>query len=128
MPGTAALLGATWVVGFTALAALITGTAFTGDDPHLQSLLWPTGSALVVGILYTAAGAAYRDGVQYLLGAYLAVLGAAAVALGEVGSTALLATAGVAGYLVAAALEPGRVADARDAATAPNTRSTPCSN
>lgn len=116
---TAALLGNTWVIGFTGLAALITGTAFTADDQHLQTLLWPTGSALVVGILYTAAGAAYRDSVQYTLGAYLAVLGAAAVTLGEVGSTALLATAGVAGYLAAAALEPARVADARDAATSP---------
>lgn len=112
---TAAMLGNAWVVGFLGLGALITGASVATGDSSLQSLLWPTGSALVVGMLYTAGGAAYRDRVQYALGTYLAVVGAAAVTLGGTGSTALLATVGVAGYLAAAGAEPRRVAAARTA-------------
>ncbi len=115
---TAALLGNAWLIGFAGLAALITGTAAAAGDQELHALLWPAGSTLVVGLLYTAAGAAYRDNVQYALGGYLAIAGASAVFLGEVGSATVLATAGVAGYLAAAAVEPRRLATARDAGSA----------
>ena len=40
---------------------------------------------LVVGMLYTAGGAAHRDKVQYALGTYLAIVGAVAVTFGEAG-------------------------------------------
>ncbi|ADB33496.1 hypothetical protein Kfla_4466 [Kribbella flavida DSM 17836] len=105
---TGKLLTASWLVGFVALFLLITGVASATGDAHLQSLLWPTGSGLVVGLVYLAGGAAHRDMLQYALGTWLALISSASVFFDAPGMYWVLAVAGGGAYLAAAALEPRR--------------------
>ncbi|MFD3458699.1 ABC transporter permease [Nocardia fluminea] len=106
------LLGASWLIGFAALFFLITalGSTLSADT---AATLWPTGSGLIVGLLYLAGGAAYRDVLQYSLGAWLAVSSTAALFLDGAALYWALALAGGGSYLLAAALEPRRIAAAR---------------
>ncbi|MEV6431700.1 ABC transporter permease [Nocardia sp. NPDC051463] len=106
------LLAVSWLVGFSGLFFIITalGSALSQDD--LKMLLWPTGSGLIVGLLYLAGGAAYRDVLQYTLGAWLALTSSAALLLDGASPYWVLALAGGGSYLVAAALEPRRRAAA----------------
>jgi hypothetical protein len=112
------LFGAAWATGFTALFLLITALARVLDEQLVHTLLWPTGSAVVVGLLYLMGGALHRDHVQYALGTYLALLGAAAVFLDSPGHYFALAVAGTPAYLAAAALEGRRRTAALRAALA----------
>jgi FtsH-binding integral membrane protein len=106
LPGR--LLGGAWAIGFTALFLLITALGRTLGDHHVETLMWPAGSALVVGLLYLMGGAVHRDTVQYVLGTYLALVSTAAVFLDTPGLYWVLATAGVGGYAVAAVIEHRR--------------------
>ncbi|WP_234390957.1 ABC transporter permease [Nocardia suismassiliense] len=96
------LLAASWLIGFSALYLIITALETALHDVQVQTLLWPTGSGLVVGMIYLAGGAAYRDLVQYTLGAWLAVTSSAALLLDGASLYWVLAIAGGGGYLVAA--------------------------
>jgi len=78
--------------------------------PELQSLLWPTGSGFVVGLVYLAEGAVRRNALHYPLGAWLALTSAAALLLPASGPFWTLALAGGGAYALAAALEPRRLA------------------
>lgn len=109
------LLGAGWLIGFVALFLLITALTGATGEPHLQALLWPTGTGLVVGMMYLWGGTLQHDRLQYALGGWLALTATAALFLGLPGMYWVLAVVGGGGYLVAAALEPRRraVAEAR---------------
>lgn len=102
------LFGVAWAIGFSALFLLITAVATRQADPTLPTLLWPTGSAVVVGLMYLMGGAIQRDLVQYALGIWLAMLGAAAMFAPVGPHYAVLVLAGVPAYLIAAALEGRR--------------------
>ncbi|MFH5210073.1 ABC transporter permease [Antrihabitans sp. NCIMB 15449] len=110
--GEAALVGrmlnASWLVGFGALFITITALAEAVQMQEVHALLWPTGSGVVVGMLYLAGGSAQRDIVQYTLGLWLALASSAALFLPGAGMYACLALAGGGGYFAAAALEPRR--------------------
>ncbi|MFD7506480.1 ABC transporter permease [Streptomyces sp. NPDC059850] len=67
---------------FAALFLAITGLAAAIDHPDIQTLLWPTGSAFVVGLLYIAEGGARRNPLHYGLGTWLALTSTAALLLG----------------------------------------------
>jgi hypothetical protein len=107
---TGKLLGAAWAVGFTALFLAITGLTSAVDRPELQTVLWPTGSALVVGLIYLAEGAARRNVLHYLLGSWLALVGTAALFLNTPGPFWVLTVAGGGAYVVATVLEGRRLA------------------
>lgn len=109
---TGTLLGGTWIIGFTALFLLITGLAASTGNPLVETLLWPAGSGLVIGLCYLAGGAATRDVLQYALGAWLALVTGASLLLDTPSTYAVLAFLGAGGYLTAAALEPRRRASA----------------
>ena len=102
------LLAASWLVGFGALFLIITALSTALQEQHVHTLLWPTGSGLVVGLLYLAGAVAHRDVLQYGLGAWLAVMSSAALFLQGANVYWALALAGGGAYLVAAALEPRR--------------------
>jgi hypothetical protein len=104
------LLGASWVTGFAALFLAITGLASTVDIGDLQTVLWPTGSGLVVGLLYLGEGAARRNVLHYCLGTWLALVSSAALFLESTGPFWVLAVAGGGAYAVAAVLERRRLA------------------
>jgi len=104
------LLGASWVTGFAALFLAITGLASTVDVDDLQTVLWPTGSGLVVGLLYLGEGAARRNVLHYCLGTWLALVSTAALFLDSTGPFWVLTVAGGGGYAVSALLERRRLA------------------
>ncbi len=112
---TGNLLGASWIIGFVALFLAITGLTSTVDAPDLPSMLWPTGSGLIVGLLYLGEGAARRNPLHYALGAWLALTSTAALLLGTPGLYWVLTLAGGGAYAVATALEHRRLTTARDA-------------
>ncbi|WP_437612991.1 ABC transporter permease [Sorangium sp. So ce834] len=103
------LLGASWISAFTALFLAITGLAYTLDMPDLQTMLWPTGSGFVVGLIYLGEGAVRRNLLHYGLGTWLALISTAALFLGAPGLFWVLAIAGGGGYAVASVLEPRRL-------------------
>ncbi|PRY44641.1 ABC transporter permease [Umezawaea tangerina] len=103
------LLGLSWAGGFTALFLVITGLTSMVDTPDLQTVLWPTGSGLVVGLLYLGEGAVRRNVLHYCLGAWLALTSSAALLLDTSALFAVLAIAGGGGYAVAALLEHRRL-------------------
>lgn len=74
----------------------------------VETLLWPAGSGLVIGLCYLAGGAATRDVLQYALGSWLALVTGASLLLDTPSTYAVLAVLGSAGYLTAAVLEPRR--------------------
>ncbi|MFD5428206.1 ABC transporter permease [Streptomyces sp. NPDC127084] len=106
---TGKLLGAAWVAAFAALFLAITGLTSAFDTPELQSVLWPAGSGLVVGLIYLAEGAARRNLLHYGLGCWLALISAAAFFAGVPGLYWVLAVAGGGAYAVATALEHRRL-------------------
>ncbi|WP_320781415.1 ABC transporter permease [Streptomyces sp. CRN 30] len=112
------LLGAAWISAFAALFLAITGLAATLDSPDVQTLLWPTGSGLVVGLLYVAEGAVRRNVLHYTLGTWLALTSTAALLLGSPGLYWTLTLAGGGAYAVAAVLERRRITRAISAAAA----------
>lgn len=105
---TGTLLGGTWLVGFTTLFLLITRLAGSVDHPLVETLLWPAGSGLVIGVCYLAGGTATRDLLQYAFGCWLALVTGASLLLDTPSTYAVLAVLGSAGYLAAAVLEPHR--------------------
>lgn len=111
--GPARLLGMVWVVGFAGLFLLITGLTRTTGDASLQNLLWPVGSAFVVGLIYLAEGAMRRDTLHYVLGIWLVLLGGVALLLPVAGALTVLAVAGGGAYLLATGIANGRVRAAR---------------
>jgi hypothetical protein len=104
------LLGLSWVVGFAALAVAITGLTSVLDLPGLQSVLWPAGSSLIVGLIYLSEGAARRNVLHYSLGAWLALVAGVALCFGASGPFWVLAGAGGVGYAIATVLEFRRLA------------------
>ncbi|MGW7315839.1 ABC transporter permease [Streptomyces sp. NPDC054865] len=102
------LLGVAWIAAFTVLFLAITGLTSLVDEPQLQSVLWPAGSGLVVGLLYLAEGAVRRNVSHYCLGLWLALISTAALPLGAPGLYWVLAVAGGGAYVLAAALEHRR--------------------
>ncbi|MGI5222600.1 ABC transporter permease [Nocardia sp. CA-290969] len=104
------LLGLSWVVGFAALAVAITGLTATLNLPELQSVLWPAGSGLIVGLIYLSEGAARRNVLHYGLGAWLALVAAVALCFAATGLFWVLAVAGGTGYAIATVLEFRRLA------------------
>ncbi|MGZ9928911.1 ABC transporter permease [Streptomyces sp. NC-S4] len=103
------LLGAAWIAAFTALFLAITGLTSALDQPELQSVLWPAGSGLIVGLLYLAEGAVRRNLLHYGLGIWLALTSTAALSLGTSGLYWVLAVAGGGAYVLAAVLEHRRL-------------------
>ncbi|WNV85783.1 ABC transporter permease [Umezawaea sp. Da 62-37] len=103
------LLGISWAGGFAALFLAITGLTSIVDVPDLQTILWPTGSGLVVGLLYLGEGAVRRNVLHYCLGTWLALTSSAALFLHTSALFGVLAVAGGGGYAVAALLERKRL-------------------
>ncbi|MBI4941970.1 MAG: hypothetical protein HY830_14600 [Actinobacteria bacterium] len=101
---TGALHGWSWFLGFATLTAIMAATARAGASDDLLALLWTALSCLVVGVLYMAAGALWRDLVQYSIGVWILVIGAAGALAGVPTNQLLMSLAGGGVFLGAAAL------------------------
>ena len=91
---------------------LVTGLQLTLHTPEVQTLLWPTGSGLVVGLIYSAEGAVRCNTLHHVLGSWLALACSAALLLLATGMYWVLARAG-GGYLLAFTTEQRRRTPAR---------------
>jgi hypothetical protein len=98
------MLGWAWLLGFGTFAALMAGAGRAGADEALLDLLWPTGSGLVVGLLYVATGAMWSDRVQFWLGAWILLSSGAGALAGVPGVYLVMSVAGGGGFLIAAAV------------------------
>lgn len=98
---TGALYGWSWGIGFTAQALIVTALAQAGAPPEVSALAGNALAALVVGLLYLAGGALWDDLPMYLLGGWIALVGAAAALVGLPGTYLAMALAGGGGMLVA---------------------------
>ncbi|GAB2679124.1 hypothetical protein [Thalassiella azotivora] len=98
-----AMYGWTWFVAFGALFAVMTGAYAQGLDAPTAALLWSGISALVVGALYMAGGAVWQDPVQFGLGLWIVLSGAAGALAGFPSVHLVMAVAGGGGFLAAAA-------------------------
>jgi len=94
--------GWTWMIGFLALAAVISGVTRTGVDEETIGLLWAAGSGLVIGLLYMAGGAMWLDRTQFALGAWFALVSGAGAIAGTPWIYLVLSLAGGGGMLVVA--------------------------
>ena len=101
---TAAMYGWSWPLAFVGLFALDLALEHQGLPSDLAPLLWTGSSLLAVGLLYLAGGMLFDDRLQYGLGVWVLVTGAASVAAGVPGNFAVLSLAGGGGFLVAAAV------------------------
>ncbi|HEX2297416.1 MAG TPA: hypothetical protein VHH34_02665 [Pseudonocardiaceae bacterium] len=98
-----AMYGWSWALGFGALAAINSALIGAGLTEDQVALLWPATSLLIVGVLYLAGGALWRDRVQFGLGVWVLLTDAVSVFAGVPGNYVVLAVAGGGGLLVAAA-------------------------
>ncbi|MDJ0392438.1 ABC transporter permease [Rhodococcus sp. G-MC3] len=111
LPGK--LLGLAWITGFLGLFLAITGLSAATGDAGLQTLLWPSGSGLIVGLIYVAEGAMRRDTLHYVLGTFLVVVATAVLLLPTTALTVgTLAVSGGTAYITAAILDQRRRARA----------------
>jgi hypothetical protein len=104
------LIGTAWITGFAALALAVTGLSTVFGEPELQTVLWPAGSTIVVGLIYIAEGAIRGNALHYNLGTWLALVAAATLFVPGAGFFGVLAVLGGGAYLVAAMLERRRLA------------------
>lgn len=104
------LVGTAWITGFAALALAVTGLNTVFDKPELQTVLWPAGSTIVVGLIYIAEGAIRGNALHYNLGTWLALVAAATLFVPGAGFFGVLAVLGGGAYLLAAFLERRRLA------------------
>ena len=100
----AAMYGWSWLLAFAGLFAIDLALGHHGLPSHLAPLLWTGSSLLVVGLLYLAGGMLWCDRLQYGLGVWVLVTGAASVAAGVPDNFAVLSLAGGGGFLIAAAI------------------------
>lgn len=97
------MYGLAWTLGFVAMAAVNVGLTRLGLTDEQVAALWPAASLLVVGLLYLAGGALWRDRFQYGLGIWILVTDAVSVFAGVPGNYLVLSIAGGGGFLAAAA-------------------------
>ena len=103
-----AMYGWAWAIGFLAQSMIVGGLARAGASNEVTALAANAIAALVVGLLYLTGGVLWRSSAMYVLGGWIALVGAGAALAGLPGSYLLMALAGGGGMLVAAAVEAVR--------------------
>lgn len=102
------LYGFAWPIGFLAQSMIVGGLGRAGASDEVTALAANAIAALVVGLLYIAGGLLWNATSMYVIGAWMALTGAAAALTGVPGSYLVMALAGGGGMLVAALTEAVR--------------------
>lgn len=98
-----AMYGCAWWLGFAGFTALLVALARAGASEQVLAVFAPAASCLLVGVLYLAGGAVWRDRVQYGLGGWIVVVTAVGALTGLPGLYLVMSVAGGGGFLLAAA-------------------------
>lgn len=112
------MLGISWVTAFAGLTLAITGLTAIVGMPELQSILWPTGSGIVVGLIYVSEGAFRRNVLHYGLGTWLVLVSSTSLLFGSSTLYWILAIAGGGAFAVATVLERSRLSSSSRATRA----------
>lgn len=99
---TGAMFGWIWAVAFAVVFLVITGLRNAGVEGPAMALVSNALPSLVVGVLYMAGAATYRDVPWFVLGAWIALVGGGATLLGVPGTYLVMALAGGGGLLLGA--------------------------
>ncbi|MEV6913239.1 hypothetical protein [Amycolatopsis sp. NPDC051071] len=96
-----AMYGWSWMIAFGGLTVVNAGLVAHGLDPGLIPLLWSGTSLMLTGLMYLAGGMLWQSKLQYGLGAWIILCGAASVLAGGPHNFLVLSLAGGGGFLVA---------------------------
>lgn len=88
------MYGWSWALGFGALSAINMGLIRMGLTHDQIAMLWPASSLLIVGVLYLAGGALWRDRFQFGLGVWILFADAVSVFAGIPANYVVLAVSG----------------------------------
>jgi hypothetical protein len=94
-----ALYGWAWPIGFAAQSMIVGGLGQAGASDEVTGLAANAIAALVVGLLYIAGGLLWQDTPMYVIGGWMALVGAAAAVTGLPASYLVMAVAGGGGML-----------------------------
>lgn len=97
-----AMYGWSWFLAFAGIGGLGYALGRTDTHPDVQMLVMTAAAALIVGALYMAGGAVWRDRVQFTLGAWICLATTVGVVVGTPHMLLVMALAGGGGMLVAA--------------------------
>jgi len=103
-----AMYGWSWFLGFVGIFALAAALTDAGADPEVVQTAMTVAPASLVGVLYMAGAAIWRDRTQFALGAWISVVTTVAALVGLPSMLAVMAVAGGGGMLVAAGVSAGR--------------------
>lgn len=97
-----AMYGWAWFLGFVAQGTIVAGAINADAPPQVVAVVANGAACLVVGLLYMAGGALWREPPFYALGAWLLVTAAAASLVGMPAGYLVMALAGGGGMTAAA--------------------------
>lgn len=103
-----AMYGWAWFLAFLGVAALGYALGQVDVDPVVYGTVMTVVPPIIVGALYMAGGAVWRDRMQFMLGAWICVVTIAAAVVGYPHMLLVMAVAGGGGMLVAGAVEAVR--------------------
>ena len=96
------MYGIAWGVGFAGQGLLVMGVARAGSTPEVIAIVANGAACLVVGLLYMAGGALWRQRALYLIGAWMIATAAAASLVAMPAGYLVMAVAGGGGLLAGA--------------------------
>ncbi|WP_414941196.1 hypothetical protein [Amycolatopsis sp. cmx-11-51] len=96
-----AMYGWSWMIAFGGLTVVNTALIRLGLGTELIPLLWSGTSLMLTGLMYLAGGMLWQSKLQYGLGVWIIVCGAASVLAGGPHNFLVLSLAGGGGFLVA---------------------------
>jgi hypothetical protein len=96
--------GLSWSIAGAAFAAVGVGLISNGMSQQLASIYFPSAYALMVGLLYLAGAALWREKTQLVLGIILLIVGSIAPFFGAPTNNLVMALAGGGSFLVATAI------------------------
>lgn len=103
-----AMYGWAWTLSFLGVAALAFALDRLGVDGPTTATVMTVVPPIVVGALYMAGGAMWRDRAQFALGAWISAVTVAAAFVGHPHMLLVMALAGGGGMLVAGVVETAR--------------------
>jgi hypothetical protein len=101
------MYGWSWTLGFGGIVALAAALARAGAGPQVIQTVMTIASPMLVGVLYMAGAAIWRDRTQFVLGAWICVVTIVAALVGLPLMLAVMALAGGGGMLAAAVVVSG---------------------
>lgn len=99
-----AMFGIAWSVGFFGQGLLVAGVARADASPEVIAIVANGAACLVVGLLYMAAGAIWRQMALYLIGTWMIATAAAASMVAMPDGYLVMSLAGGGGLLAGAVI------------------------